>query len=91
MKRITLLLSLLCLCLPLRTYAAPSVDINHADAKQIAKHMKGVGPKRAQAIIDYRKLHGRFHQLSELTRVKGISQKAFKRYSSQWQQQLKFS
>lgn len=89
MKRVALLFSLLFICLPLRTYAAPSIDLNHADAKQLARHMKGVGPKRAQAIIDYRKLHGRFRQLAELTRVKGISQKVFKRYSSRWQQQLK--
>jgi len=48
------------------------VDINQADAETLSRVMDGIGPKKAQAIIDYRNQHGPFHTIDELTRVKGI-------------------
>lgn len=48
------------------------VDINQADAETLSRVMEGVGPKKAQAIIDYRNQHGPFHSIDELTQVKGI-------------------
>jgi len=52
-------------------FAGP-VNINTADAKTIAKNLKGVGLKKAQAIVVYRKKHGGFKNIESLSKVKGI-------------------
>ncbi len=51
---------------------AGAVNINTADAKTIAKNLKGVGLKKAQAIVIYRKKHGAFKTVESLAKVKGI-------------------
>jgi competence protein ComEA len=52
-------------------WAGP-VNINTADAETLARELKGVGLKRAQAIIEYRQKHGPFKTVDELALVKGI-------------------
>ncbi len=52
--------------------AVQVVDVNNADAKTIAAQLKGVGLKKAQAIVDYRDTHGPFKTLDDLLKVKGI-------------------
>ena len=47
------------------------VYLNTATAEQLSS-LKGVGLKKAQAIVDYRKRHGRFKVLQDLLKVKGI-------------------
>ena len=54
---------------------ADVVNINTADAQSLADNVSGVGLKRAQAIIDFRKEHGPFKSVDELTQVKGIGLK----------------
>jgi competence protein ComEA len=49
-----------------------SINLNKANAKEIAKALKGVGLIKAQAIIEYRKAHGNFKAIEELASVKGI-------------------
>jgi len=51
---------------------AEPVNINTADAPTIAKQLKGVGLKKAQAIVEYRKAHGDFKTIDDLANVKGI-------------------
>jgi competence protein ComEA len=70
MKRISGLIAVL--CLSLFSSLAWSVDINSADAKSLAAELNGVGEKRAQAIVDYRKEHGPFHSIEDLAKVKGV-------------------
>ena len=53
MYRTSFVAGLAALLLPLCVFAGP-VDINSADAKTIAKELKGVGLSRAQAIVEYR-------------------------------------
>ncbi len=48
------------------------ININRATAKQLAK-LKGIGMKKARAIIDYRRKHGKFRKYADLAKVKGIS------------------
>ena len=48
------------------------VDINSADASTFAEIMDGVGLVKAQAIIAFRELIGRFVSLDQLLEVKGI-------------------
>jgi len=59
-------------------YAAP-VDINKADAKTIAESLNGIGIKKAEAIVKYRKQHGAFKSQKDLINVKGIGEKTLKK------------
>ncbi len=54
--------------------AAP-VNINAADAVTLASSLKGVGLKKARAIVDYREANGKFKSGDDLTLVKGIGMK----------------
>ncbi len=58
-------------------YTQP-VDINHADATQLAT-LKGIGPKKADAIIAYRTKNGSFQTVADLAKVKGIGAKSVAR------------
>ena len=49
-----------------------SVNLNKAGAKEIAKALKGIGMKKAKAIVAYREKHGEFKAVEELASVKGI-------------------
>ncbi|SFF49400.1 competence protein ComEA [Fontimonas thermophila] len=48
------------------------VNINTADAKTLAKELKGVGPAKAEAIVKDRAERGLFKAPQEITRVEGI-------------------
>jgi competence protein ComEA len=52
--------------------ASAQVDINTADAATLARELKGVGLKKAEAIVAYRQKHGPFRSADELALVKGI-------------------
>lgn len=54
---------------------AEPVDINKADADTIAKSLKGIGPKKAEAIIQYRQQNGAFKSLQDVEKVPGIGPK----------------
>ncbi|MEE9142999.1 MAG: helix-hairpin-helix domain-containing protein [Gammaproteobacteria bacterium] len=54
---------------------AEPVDINTADAETLSAELDGVGEKRAQEIVRYRKEYGPFESVDELTNVKGVGQK----------------
>ena len=55
--------------------AGEIVDINSADAVTIEQELKGIGKKKAQAIIKYRKENGPFKSVDELVNVTGIGEK----------------
>lgn len=67
MKRIFLLLSGLMLCMQL--WAA--VDLNTANQSQL-ESVKGIGPAKAKAIIDYRTKNGAFKSVDDLDKVTGF-------------------
>lgn len=50
------------------------IDLNHADLSTLTGSFKGIGKKRAEAIIAYRDSHHGFKSLEELAEVKGIGQ-----------------
>jgi len=58
--------------LMLSTVSFAAVNINTADAHAIQSELKGIGLKKAQAIVAYRKSHGDFKSADELANVKGI-------------------
>lgn len=49
-------------------------DINKANVEQLSNNLKGVGIKKAEAIIAWRKQNGKFKSVDQLTEVKGIGQ-----------------
>lgn len=53
---------------------AGMVDINKADAATISKELKGIGPVKAKAIVDYRTKNGSFKSVDELRKVGGIGE-----------------
>ncbi|GLP96939.1 ComEA family DNA-binding protein [Paraferrimonas sedimenticola] len=50
------------------------VNINTADAQTMASKLKGIGLKKAEAIVAYRTANGEFKHLEELLLVRGIGQ-----------------
>lgn len=58
------------------TFCAPiyasTVNINTADIETLENELTGVGPTRAQAIVDYREKHGPFKSIDDLVNVEGI-------------------
>lgn len=63
--------------------SADPVNINSADAATIARELKGVGPAKAEAIVQYRQQHGAFRSVDELALVKGIGPKFIERNRAQ--------
>lgn len=66
----------LCLLAAAAPLAAGPVNINTADAATLARELKGIGLKRAQAIVEYRTKNGPFRSADELALVKGIGPRA---------------
>ncbi len=51
-----------------------TVNINTASAEEIASSLKGIGLKKAQAIVAWREAHGKFTSEQGLLDVKGIGE-----------------
>ena len=58
---------------------AGAIDINKADVETLSSELTGVGGKKAQAIVDYRKANGHFMSVDDLSKVKGISLKTIEK------------
>jgi competence ComEA-like helix-hairpin-helix protein len=54
------------------------VNVNVADSEQL-KLLPGVGPAKAQAILEYRKAKGPFKKVEDLLGVSGIGERALER------------
>lgn len=48
------------------------INLNTASAEDLVHVVKGVGRKRALAIIQYRQKHGQFRNITDLAAVKGL-------------------
>ncbi len=79
MKRILSRLALAAsLALGTGSLAFAAVNINTATAGEL-DGVKGIGPSKAQAIVDYRSKHGPFKSLDDLKNVKGFGDKSIAR------------
>jgi competence protein ComEA len=58
----------------MKSEAAGKVNLNMASAAELAR-VPGIGPERAEAIVNYRYANGLFVSVDELLNVKGIGQK----------------
>ncbi|NOT58268.1 MAG: helix-hairpin-helix domain-containing protein [Deltaproteobacteria bacterium] len=64
------------------TPTAAKVNINTADEAALTS-VKGIGKTRAKAIIAYREANGAFTSVDDLTKVKGIKEKALAKFKDQ--------
>jgi competence protein ComEA len=60
------------------SFASP-VNINTANATEIAEALTGIGMVKAQAIIDYRTSNGLFSSPDQIILVRGIGDSTFER------------
>lgn len=70
----TFFLFLALVLMPLVGLATSPIDINTADVQTLAA-LKGIGPQKAQAIVEYRQKHGPFKSVGDLLKVKGVGEK----------------
>jgi competence protein ComEA len=62
------------------------IDLNKADALALSKSVKGIGQKRAEAIVKYREEHGKFNSVADLAKVKGFGNRFVESHLSQLQE-----
>jgi competence protein ComEA len=60
--------------LPTVAWAGP-VNVNAADAATLARELDGIGPVKAQAIVEYRQKNGPYRSAEDLLKVQGIGQR----------------
>ena len=69
-----IIITSLCVCLLWAGSALAAMNINRASEEELTS-LKGIGPVKARAIVEYRQRNGPFRSVAELDRVKGIGPK----------------
>lgn len=59
--------------------ATHQLDINSANAEELASTLSGIGLSKAEAIIAYREQNGDFESIDELVMVRGIGDKTLEK------------
>ncbi|MFZ1830432.1 MAG: helix-hairpin-helix domain-containing protein, partial [Candidatus Competibacteraceae bacterium] len=87
MKLLNLILALI-LALFSAVTLAQAIDLNTASAMELEKGLKGIGPSKAGAIVEYREAHGPFTSVNDLTKVPGIKEKTLEKLLADNQNKL---
>lgn len=82
MRRFLRILIMLLTLSPLFAIAAEAVNINTADEAGL-QQVKGIGPSKARAIIEYREKNGPFASTDALVKVPGIGKKSLEQLKPQ--------
>ena len=69
--------------LPATSQPASKINLNTADVNALSHSIKGIGAKRAAAIVEYRKAHGVFRSLNDLALVHGLGKTFFNSHEQQ--------
>lgn len=56
---------------------AENININTASVEELANNLNGIGKKKAEAIVKYRKENGNFKSTEDIQSVKGIGKGIF--------------
>ena len=59
------------------------INLNTANIETLTQSFKGIGKKRAEAIIKYRETHRGFNSITDLAHVKGIGQAFVEKHLTQ--------
>jgi competence protein ComEA len=81
MKRFLIVL-FSCLAFMTASWAGELVDLNSATQAQL-ESVKGIGPAKARAIIDYRSKMGPFRNVDDLKKVTGFGEKTVAKMRSE--------
>ena len=65
------------------------IDLNKAEANELAHSIKGIGVKRAEAIVKYREVHGAFKSIADLAYVPGLGSNFVKKNTVKLEQVFK--
>lgn len=60
------------------TLSPGSININSASEKELQK-LPRIGPSKAKLIVEYRTEHGKFSNVDELLKIKGIGEKTLEK------------
>ena len=71
----TLVQGLILSLLPAGAALAGPVNLNSADAATLARELDGIGPAKAQAIVEFRQKNGPFRSPEDLLQVDGIGER----------------
>jgi competence protein ComEA len=74
MKPRSVVQALIASLVPVVAWCGP-VNVNTADASMLAKELDGIGPAKAQAIVEYRQKNGPFKSPDDLLKVDGIGER----------------
>ncbi len=65
--------------IPVISQELKMIHLNQADVNTLTQSFKGIGRKRAEAIVAYREAHGPFKSVEDLAQVKGIGKQFVER------------
>lgn len=63
--------------------AVKKLNLNSATSNELINSFKGIGAKRAESIVNYRKENGKFAAIADLAKVKGIGKVFVDKYLAQ--------
>ena len=61
------------------------INLNTATVEILSHSIKGIGKKRAEAMVQYRQKHGNFKSLTDLAAVRGVGHKFVQAHWSELQ------
>lgn len=59
---------------PVEQQSVKKINLNNATVQELTGSFKGIGKKRAEAIVSYRDEHGEYKSVEDLAHVRGLGQ-----------------